>query len=193
MFFGCSFSLCGLYWTPAFLRGVLNLCISWERGTFKTSPSKNPGLWVSNELPWLAKRHTWCYSPLPGNYVHPGCLHWEKTLNVCTWFPQICPPHFSLFWFCFVSVHLVNPRCGFNFTLSPRHPPRKSSSLRPSLASILPRNCMFTLDKNIFGITCKRIKLYMLDRQCFPIHLPCKEIWCHLWQALPQVVPTQCF
>ena len=61
----CLNCLCKQYdlsWTPAFFLRVWNLLCARQRVFTWQAPDKDPGCWISNELPWWTTFHMCCHS-----------------------------------------------------------------------------------------------------------------------------------
>ena len=85
----CLNCLCKQYdlsWTPAFFLGVWNLLCARQRVFTWQAPDKNPGCWVSNELP--GGQHLTCVVTAAG---------WQKTLeSLCLATPGLQSMHLLL-------------------------------------------------------------------------------------------------
>lgn len=112
---------CDLSWTPAFSLGGWKMVRAKQRVPTWPAPSKYPGCWVSNELPWLATfhmcYHNWLLAEDPWKLV-PGCP-WTST-------------HIPFLFGGFALLNLwavINHSYEYNYTRSPRSPLSESLNL----------------------------------------------------------------
>ena len=113
--------------------------------------SKNHGHWASNELPWLATFRKCCHNSLLGELsmycVTPLEEDSWKLVPRFPWTSHHVP-------FLFISF-VINRSLEYDYVLSPRSPPSKSSNLRmiwmilyPSYNEILSHENQWSTDKH---------------------------------------------
>lgn len=102
---------------------LLSLCSFWESGIFLsakqdgacvTSPSKSPGLWVSNELPRLIPFPMCCRRSLLGE-LSAACVSTGRGVSEVWLSPDITPCICSFAGFALYPFTIINHGCVYNW------------------------------------------------------------------------------